>query len=46
MSWIAHAVLAIGGTLAFELGEAPNKLFVAAPEDRPPSFGEPARETG
>ncbi len=38
-SWIAHAELAKGGTLVFEMGEAPNKAFGAKPEDRPPSFG-------
>jgi predicted alpha-1,2-mannosidase len=41
-SWIAHAELAKGGTLAFEMGDTPNKQFGAALEDRPPSFGEPA----
>jgi len=41
-SWIAHAELAKGGTLAFEMGEKPNKQFGAASEDRPPSFGEGA----
>ncbi|MDE2497515.1 MAG: GH92 family glycosyl hydrolase [Xanthomonadaceae bacterium] len=41
-SWIAHAELAKGGTLVFEMGETPNKRFGAALEDRPPSFGHPA----
>jgi len=41
-SWIAHADLAKGGTLVFEMGDAPNKQFGTAPKDRPPSFGEPA----
>lgn len=42
-SWIAHAELAKGGTLAFEMGDTPNKQFGVALEDRPPSFGEPAK---
>jgi predicted alpha-1,2-mannosidase len=41
-SWISHAELAAGGTLAFEMGATPNKKFGAAPEDRPPSFGHAA----
>jgi putative alpha-1,2-mannosidase len=41
-SWIEHAELAKGGTLVFEMGDTPNKQFGAAPEDRPPSFGQPA----
>jgi putative alpha-1,2-mannosidase len=41
-SWIAHAELAAGGVLVFEMGDKPNKQFGAAPEDRPPSFGQPA----
>ncbi|HEX7339279.1 MAG TPA: GH92 family glycosyl hydrolase [Rhodanobacteraceae bacterium] len=41
-SWIAHAELAKGGTLVFEMGDAPNKQFGTALEDRPPSFGQPA----
>lgn len=41
-SWIAHADLAQGGTLVFEMGDTPNKQFGAALEDRPPSFGQPA----
>ena len=45
-SWIAHAELAKGGTLAFEMGEQPNKQFGAAPADRPPSFGQPAPANG
>ncbi|HEX7339577.1 MAG TPA: glycoside hydrolase domain-containing protein, partial [Rhodanobacteraceae bacterium] len=39
-SWISHAELAAGGTLVFEMGEAPNKAFGAKPADRPPSYGE------
>jgi predicted alpha-1,2-mannosidase len=38
-SWISHADLAAGGTLAFEMGSTPNKQFGAALADRPPSFG-------
>jgi predicted alpha-1,2-mannosidase len=38
-SWISHADLASGGTLAFEMGSTPNKQFGAAAADRPPSFG-------
>jgi predicted alpha-1,2-mannosidase len=38
-SWISHAELAQGGTLAFTMGATPNKKFGAAPADRPPSFG-------
>jgi len=38
-SWISHAELAAGGTLAFTMGASPNKRFGAAPADRPPSFG-------
>jgi predicted alpha-1,2-mannosidase len=38
-SWISHAELAQGGTLAFTMGAKPNKQFGAAPADRPPSFG-------
>lgn len=38
-SWISHAELATGGTLAFAMGATPNKQFGAAPADRPPSFG-------
>jgi predicted alpha-1,2-mannosidase len=41
-SWIAHAELAKGGMLVFEMGDTPNKRFGAAPADRPSSFGEPA----
>jgi len=41
-SWISHAELAAGGTLAFEMGATPNKQFGASPADRPPSFGENA----
>lgn len=37
-SWISHAELAAGGTLAFEMGSTPNKQFGAAMTDRPPSF--------
>jgi hypothetical protein len=44
-SWIAHADLAKGGRLVFEMGEAPNKQFGTAPEDRPPSFGQLASIT-
>lgn len=35
--WIAHADLAQGGTLRFEMGSAPNKAFASRPEDRPVS---------
>jgi putative alpha-1,2-mannosidase len=45
-SWIAHADLAKGGTLVFEMGDTPNKQFGMAPEDRPPSFGQPAPASG
>jgi predicted alpha-1,2-mannosidase len=38
-SWISHADLAAGGTLAFEMGSTPNRQFGAAAADRPPSFG-------
>ena len=41
-SWSAHAELAKGGTLVFEMGAAPNKQFGTAPGDRPPSFGQAA----
>jgi predicted alpha-1,2-mannosidase len=41
-SWIAHAELAKGGTLVFEMGPQPNKQFGTAPADRPPSFGQAA----
>ncbi|HEX7370108.1 MAG TPA: GH92 family glycosyl hydrolase [Rhodanobacteraceae bacterium] len=41
-SWIAHAELVRGGTLVFQMGDTPNKQFGSAPEDRPPSFGQPA----
>jgi putative alpha-1,2-mannosidase len=41
-SWIAHADLAKGGKLVFQMGDKPNKQFGAAPEDRPPSFGQSA----
>ena len=37
-SWIAHADLAAGGTLAFVMGDTPNKAFGQAMEDRPPSM--------
>ncbi|PWK89666.1 GH92 family glycosyl hydrolase [Fulvimonas soli] len=43
-SWIGHAELAGGGTLAFTMGATPNKAFGAAPADRPPAFGRPAAE--
>ena len=35
-SWMAHAVLAAGGTLEFEMGPQPNTAFGSAPGDRPP----------
>jgi len=38
-SWIAHADLAAGGTLVFEMGEKPNERFGSALQDRPPAFG-------
>ncbi|HEX7326414.1 MAG TPA: GH92 family glycosyl hydrolase [Rhodanobacteraceae bacterium] len=41
-SWIAHADLAAGGTLVFEMGAEPDKAFGHALADRPPSFGQPA----
>jgi putative alpha-1,2-mannosidase len=41
-SWIPQFELAKGGTLVFEMGDKPNKRFGTAPEDRPPSFGQPA----
>ncbi|WP_375194440.1 GH92 family glycosyl hydrolase [Sphingobium sp.] len=34
-SWIAHADLAQGGTLRFEMSSTPNKAFASRPEDRP-----------
>ncbi|WP_374407493.1 GH92 family glycosyl hydrolase [Pelagerythrobacter sp.] len=37
-NWIAHAELARGGTLVFEMGPEPS-CFGAALADRPPSFG-------
>lgn len=37
-SWIAHADLAKGGRLIFEMGSRPNLAFGAGPADRPPSF--------
>ncbi|MBS0431398.1 MAG: GH92 family glycosyl hydrolase [Proteobacteria bacterium] len=43
-SWIAHAELAKGGTLVFEMGDTPNKQFGAAPQDRPPAFGRGAND--
>jgi predicted alpha-1,2-mannosidase len=45
-SWISHAELTAGGTLAFQMGRTPNKHFGMAPEDRPPSFGAPAKSVG
>ncbi len=44
-SWIPHAELAKGGTLAFVMGDQPNPTFGSAMEDRPPSFGQPASAT-
>jgi putative alpha-1,2-mannosidase len=38
-SWFAHADLAAGGELVFEMGERPNPHFGAARAARPPSFG-------
>ena len=38
-SWIAHADLAKGGRLVFEMGSRPNPAFGRDPADRPPSFG-------
>ena len=38
-SWIPHAELAAGGTLAFVMGDTPNEAFGKAVADRPPSFG-------
>ncbi len=38
-SWIDHAELAKGGTLAFTMGRRPNRAFGRDPADRPPSFG-------
>jgi len=35
-SWIAHAELARGGHLVFEMGRHPNRDFGHAPESRPP----------
>jgi predicted alpha-1,2-mannosidase len=35
-SWIAHAELARGGHLVFEMGRHPNREFGHAPESRPP----------
>jgi predicted alpha-1,2-mannosidase len=36
-SWIDHARLVQGGTLAFEMGPVPNRSFGAAEQARPPS---------
>ena len=41
-SWISHAELTRGGTLAFAMGDKPNKNFGTARNDRPPSFGKSA----
>ncbi|KRE88766.1 alpha-mannosidase [Frateuria sp. Soil773] len=41
-SWISHAELAGGGTLAFVMGDTPNKAFGRARAARPPSFGRAA----
>jgi predicted alpha-1,2-mannosidase len=38
-SWFAHADLAAGGELVFEMGERPNPHFGTARAARPPSFG-------
>ena len=35
-SWIAHAMLARGGHLVFEMGRQPNRDFGRRPESRPP----------
>jgi predicted alpha-1,2-mannosidase len=40
-NWIAHADLAKGGELVFEMGDKPSS-FGTAKADRPPSFGRPA----
>lgn len=37
-SWISHAELAKGGTLAFTMGRTPNPAFGRDAEDRPPSM--------
>lgn len=37
-AWIAHAEIARGGRLVFEMAAEPNRAFGAAPADRPPSF--------
>lgn len=37
-NWIAHAELAKGGELMFEMGDKPSR-FGTAKKDRPPSFG-------
>ncbi|MGK2912111.1 MAG: GH92 family glycosyl hydrolase [Sphingobium sp.] len=34
-SWIAHADIARGGTLRFEMGSQPNRQFASRSEDRP-----------
>ena len=38
-SWIAHADLVGGGTLAFRMGATPDRAFGRARVDRPPSTG-------
>ncbi|QNK00115.1 GH92 family glycosyl hydrolase [Dyella telluris] len=43
-SWITHAELTQGGTLAFVMGDKPNTSFGSSPADRPPSFGKAATE--
>jgi putative alpha-1,2-mannosidase len=37
-SWISHAELAKGGTLAFTMGRTPNPAFGRDAKDRPPSM--------
>ncbi|MGA7440307.1 MAG: GH92 family glycosyl hydrolase [Luteibacter sp.] len=37
-TWLAHADLAAGGHLVFQMGDTPNPRYGAARADRPPSF--------
>jgi predicted alpha-1,2-mannosidase len=37
-TWLRHADLAAGGTLAFEMGPEPNHRYGADPADAPPSY--------
>jgi putative alpha-1,2-mannosidase len=39
-AWFRHADIANGGTLVLEMGDHPNLLWGAAPQDAPPSMGD------